>query len=216
MKNLRYTKVGDQIHIEDYPDAVALVEIDDPRVPLLQSLSLHRVDLTFADAALGYIREQATDDPLREILWYSAVARYFKCFQESKSRRKLEPAKVFSSEPTANETFQYFKALRNKHLLHDENAYSQCLIGAVINSPDAQRKIGDIVSIAVNAHTADQSHYESFFPLVHFTYQWVLAKTEELHVEIAQTLEAVPYEKLVSRRPLSFTMPPAGDISKRR
>lgn len=69
-ENATFYKRGNQLHIVDYPDAAALVEIDDPRVPLLQSLSLHRVDLTLAAAALGYIYDQKVDGPLREILWY--------------------------------------------------------------------------------------------------------------------------------------------------
>ncbi|MGM9515960.1 hypothetical protein ACS5PK_17050 [Roseateles sp. DB2] len=216
MKTLRFTKDGDYLRLEDYPDAAALVEIDGPRVPLLQSLSLHRVDLTLAGAALGFIAEHSAQGPLREVLWYSAVARYFKCFQRSESRIRLEPDEVFSEADHARGTFKYFKDLRNKHLLHDENAYSQCLVGAVINQRQAQQKIADVVSIAVNANSADQGHYESFFPLLHFTHEWVVARIEALRLEIASDLEYESYESLLDRKPLSFCMPPAHEVSKRR
>ena len=83
---------------------------------------------------------------VRQGLWRSAVEHCMKCFSSSEARSKLNPKKVFKGDPEALEIHEYFRNLRNKHIAHDENAYSQCIPGAVLNAPNRLRKKGRALS----------------------------------------------------------------------
>lgn len=217
MKNLALTITTDKkLEINGYPDAVAVVEIEHEKTHYLKSLSLHKADLSIALTALEYFEQHNEEKNLSEIIWYTAVARYFKCFKKSKSRQKLSYEFLFKNEPDAIPVFKYFEALRDKHLLHDENAYSQCHIGAIINRPDHPYKIGDIVSFTLNMETCDEQHFASFHKLVLFTYNWVLNECESIHYEISRSLEAKPYQSLINMKHLTFTAPSTEDIHKNR
>jgi hypothetical protein len=66
----------------------------------------------------------------REAMWRSAIVHLLKCFGDHEARFSLQPRQVYRGEPPeAIENFEYFKGLRDKHLVHDENSYAQtCLV----------------------------------------------------------------------------------------
>ena len=68
-------------------------------------------------------------------MWHSAVLHLFKCFGQSASRGPLLVSKVFEDSPQALYYFVYFKNLRDKHFLHDENSFSQVRTVVAIHNP---------------------------------------------------------------------------------
>jgi hypothetical protein len=171
-KSLAVTLQGSQLHIEGYPDAVAIKRIDDPIAKQLQAMHLHFSDLQFSRTALAEILtlDRLASTLLVEALWVSAIARYFKCFGGSKARSQLSAKKTLMGHDGADQVFEYFRDLRDKHIIHDDNPYSQAFAGIALNARDAEFKVADIVALALNAFTVDEFHLQSFVQLVAVTF----------------------------------------------
>src|SRR5688500_6411527 len=112
------------VHIEGFPDAVKVVALDPANTRLICDLALHLQDLEFATGCLSGINSN-TDGLMREALWRSAVVHFFKCFGEG-VRSRLVPEAIYQSDSEGAEVFRYFRNLRNKHFVHDENSYIEC------------------------------------------------------------------------------------------
>src|SRR5262249_43070251 len=140
VRPLAFSMQDKSLHVEGYPDAVALKRIDDPIARQLQGITLHQFDLAFCKTALDWLgRIDRLATPLiAEALWVSAITRYFKCFGENKARTQLSAKKVLKEHPGAGDVFGYFQDLRDKHIVHDENPYSQSLVAIALNAQDAQ------------------------------------------------------------------------------
>lgn len=81
---------------------------------------------------------------VRQSLWRSAIVHFGKCFGKSASRFQLNPNAIWKGNQSALEAFKYYKDLRNKHVVHDENSYAQSIPGAILNNGKKPYKIGDI------------------------------------------------------------------------
>lgn len=217
LKQLQFIQKGDSFHIEGYPKAVKVVKLTGPVPDRLKSMVLHQDDLQFALEALLAINGIPVDNyVVRESLWNSAITKFFKCFKSSKSRTKLSKEEVYAGQNDAIEALHYFESLRDKHLVHDENAYSQAHIGAILNNSDAERKVADIVSSVFSAHTLDQSHWGSFHKLVSYAREWVLKQIEDLHNQLAEEYEQRPYEELIDMESVQYVAPMSEEIAKNR
>jgi hypothetical protein len=150
MEYFPITKTAQGFHIEGFPDAVKVLGISGPKSRRLADLALHKSDLDFALECLTAIN-QVAEEPyiIRQALWRSAIVHFIKCFSESESRFSLNPKQVYKNDPGASEPYRYFDSLRNKHLIHDENSYAQCLPGAVLNKKGMDHKIAKIVCLSV-------------------------------------------------------------------
>jgi hypothetical protein len=129
------TQRGAELHVEGFELAAKLIRIDGVDARRLSDLCLHRNDLMFADECLAAINHVPEDPPvLRAALWSSAIVHYTKCFGRSNARERLNPQEVYAHEPPeAVESFQFFLALRDKHVVHDDNACAQSTPCAVLN-----------------------------------------------------------------------------------
>jgi len=100
MDRLSITKTDEGIHIEGFPDAVRLVELNDPKARRISDLMLHQHDLEFADGCLEAINATPPDSLLvREALWRSAIIHFAKCFGGSAARFQLDRKKIYKNEP---------------------------------------------------------------------------------------------------------------------
>jgi hypothetical protein len=218
LKNLRFTTEGGRLHIQDYPDAVALKQIDDRVARRLQAMTLHQADLSFCQQALAEIErlDHSQQTLLAEALWISSIARYFKCFGKNKARTQLSPKKILRDLPGAESVFDYFEDLRNKHIIHDENPYSQAFTGIVLNGREAKYKVADIVAIAFSAFTVNDDHLLQLRQLVDVTSAWVTAKREELHTLLGKTYEQKSYDELLALPEITFSAPDSGQVDKQR
>lgn len=181
MEHFAISKRESGFHIEGFPDAVKVVMIDGPEAKRLADLFLHKEDLEFADACLDAIN-QTPESPLvaREALWRSAIVHFMKCFGNS-ARFQLSAAKIYKGEsPEALMAFEYFKDLRNKHFVHDENSYAQSIPGAVLNNGTRGYKIEKIICFAAFGATLEQGNYGNLKLLIGKARTWVVSEFDSL------------------------------------
>jgi hypothetical protein len=80
-----------KIRLKGFRHAVKAITLDESEAELLGDLALHHIDLRFAAECLAALdTAPETTDPVREALWRSALVAYFKCFTNSRARRKLD------------------------------------------------------------------------------------------------------------------------------
>lgn len=218
VKPLIVTVTDGRFHIENYPDAVALKRIDTPIARQLQAMTLHQFDLSFCRNALVEIARLDREENVltAEGLWVAALARYFKCFGKNKSRSQLSAQKILRSHPGAEAVFTYFQDLRDKHIIHDENPFTQAFTGVAVNSKEAQYKVADIISLAFNAFTVDDAHLIQFTQLIDITLAWVNAKRNELHNILGHEYEQWPHQDLLTLPDIQYTVPTADVVGVKR
>ena len=206
------------LRIEGFPDAVKVVRLDGARARRLADLALHKADLDFAHACLREINDVPPEPSVaREALWRSAILHVFKCFGDSTARFQLAPRKVLKHEPPeALVVFEYFKNLRNKHLVHDENSYAQGAPGAVLNGGDKPHKVEKIVCSVTRSQTLQQESYANLVLLVNRTQAWVIAEFDTLCIQLTDELEKKSYAELLAKEPLSFRPSSVHDVGTTR
>jgi hypothetical protein len=219
VKPLRYSGPRDTLHIE-HPNVVALKRIDEPIARQLQALALHHYDLGFSHDALGEIakldRSQRRERFLAEALWISSMARYFKCFGGNQSRISLSATKVLKGHEDAKHVFRYFQALRDKHIIHDENPFSQAFAGVALGHRDAKPKVEGVLSMAFNKLTMDDEELRKFSDLLRLTIAWVDARRHELSDTLAQKYEQWTYDDLMALPDIPFTVPSSDQVAVKR
>ena len=143
MESFEIVLTDSGIHINGFPDATKVIKLSGPKAQQLSELASHRNDLQIALASLEGINGVALESSLvRQGLWRTSVEHCMKCFSASEARSRLNPKKVFKGDSDALEIYEYFRYLRNKHIAHDENAYTQCIPGAVLNRPNLESTEG--------------------------------------------------------------------------
>ena len=217
MENLSMTNTDTEIHIEGFPDAVKVIRIDGPKSKRLAALSLHNTDLVIAAKCLEMINQISDSQPfLKQMLWLAAIIHYFKCFGNSRSRSSLSAKKIYKKDAEGLSTFNYFKALRNKHVVHDENSYTQCLPGAILNRRDKDYKIEKVVCLSVTAETLSQTDYSNLSLLIKTTKAWVATEFDNLCQVVTDELETKPYDELYSREEITYSKPTIDEIYENR
>ncbi len=219
MESFEIVLADSGFHINGFPYATKVIKLSGPKAQQLSELASHRNDLQIALASLGGLNGVALESSLvRQGLWRSAVEHCMKCLSASKARPRLDPKKVFKGDSEALEVYEYFRNLRNKHIAHDENAYSQCVPGAVLNGPNAQYKIAKIVCFSAYAETLDQGNYSNLHKMVTETLSHIDARFESLCSDLTAELEARCYGELdsMSMEEMRYSKPELGDIGNPR
>jgi hypothetical protein len=90
-------------------------------------LSLHQYDMGFCKRLLQeHGPKLAGDyDDLSRALWIAVLTKFVSCFRNSGqgARSLLSEKEVYASDPKALRSFAWILALRNKHIVHDENSF---------------------------------------------------------------------------------------------
>jgi hypothetical protein len=209
MEHLDISQRESGLHIEGFPDAVRVLSIEGPRAKRLADLALHKADLKFADDCLDAINlSPEKPNVIREALWRSAIIHFQKCFGDAGARFQLSHEKILKGEPPeALMAFQYFKDLRNKHLVHDENSYAQSLPGAILNNGNKTYKIEKIVCFAAIVGTLQQDNFNNLKLLIQKSHSWVVAEFDRLCNVLTSELESEPYEKLLGKQSMTYRAP---------
>jgi len=206
MESIRITHTDNGLQIEGFPDGVKVIQLDGPKARRLSDLALHRADLQFARDSLEALNNDALSEHIRESLWRSAIVHFFKCFGANESRFSLQPNAVYKgTPPEALMVFEHFKLIRDKHLVHDENSYAQCSVGAILNNGTKSFKVEKIVASAMFAATLDQAPYSNFQLSIQRSLDWVIGQFDELTDNLTLELEGIPYQELVARQALTVT-----------
>jgi hypothetical protein len=217
MEHFAISKTESGLRIEGFPDAVKVVTINGPEAKRVADLFLHKEDLEFADACLDAIN-QMPENPVvaREALWRSAIVHFMKCFGSS-ARFQLSAAKIYKGEPPeALMGFEYFKDLRNKHFVHDENSCAQSIPGAVLNNGTKSYKIEKVVCFAAIGATLEQGNYGNLKLLIEKARAWVVTEFDSLCERITGLLEQESYEDLLAREAITYRVPTVDEISSSR
>jgi len=165
MENIDFAFENGQIRIDGYPDAVKLICLSDRKSRRISDLGLHKSDLEHSLDCLVEISKLSESEKrnglIGVVLWEQAIVYFLKCFGSSLSRFQLDFEKILRSDSGAKVAFEYFKNLRNKHLVHDENSFAQSLTGAIINSSSSKRKVAKIVNSVVKSQTLSLGNYNN-------------------------------------------------------
>jgi hypothetical protein len=216
MERFQVSQTDSGLHLEGFPDVVKIIRVDGPHAKQLADLALHESDLEFAANCVEGINKAPEKPPvLRQALWRAAIVHFMKCFGDS-ARFQLSEKKIYKEKSTALTAFAYFKDLRNKHFIHDENSYAQSLPGAVLNNGTKSFKIEKIVCFNVIGDTLDQNNYGNLSLLIQEARTWVAAEVDTLCNLITTDLEAENYERLLSRDSVTITVPKIEETGKRR
>lgn len=219
-------KIDTGFHVEGFPDAAKLIKLEGKKARRLADLVLHKGDLEFALSCLENIEHKDSELILKQVkdsaviirqgLWHSAIMHFMKCFGQNNSRFGLNSKNVYKGQTDAIEVFAFFKALRDKHLVHDENAYSQCHPGAVLNMPNSECKIAKIMCTHFVGFTLDEASYSNLHLLVSDALKWVVTEFDNLCEVLTGELEAEPYEKLEQMELVVLSKPTVDEINSSR
>lgn len=217
MEHFSVTKTDTGFQIEGFPEAVKVVYISGPKARRLADLALHKADLDFAGESLEAIN-LVPGEPyvIRQALWRSAIVHFLKCFGVSNARFSLAEKKIYKGNAAALEAFRYFDDLRNKHVVHDENSYTQCLPGAILNKKDHDHKIEKIICFSAIGETLEQENYENLHLLIEVAKKWVVDQFNKLCEILTEELEAESYDALHNREPIVYKKPTVEDVDKPR
>ncbi len=212
---------GDKMFVDGLPGdpvkVISFAEILPRQARELSSLTAHRLDLAFARKCLELINE-TENDGVRQALWRSAATHYAKCFAQAKStdeRKPLHPDKVLESG-NARKIHRYFTSLRNKHLVHDVNAWLQVPAGAVIAAPGKDFNIEEVICAMLEGNSLNQPNYSNLSLLVERALTWIEPEFDRLCKEIKAELEKIPRETLLRQPDVTYRAPEADDIHKPR
>jgi hypothetical protein len=211
------TEVEGGLHIEGFPDAVKLIKLDGPKARRVSDLLLHKRDLEFANACLEAINNVPADpSTVREALWRSAVVHFVKCFGNSAARFQLSRERIYKNDPEAMQVFEYFQHLRDKHVVHDENSYSQSIPGAILNRGDKPYKIEKILCFSAHLQTLEQNNYSNLKLLIQKALDWVNVEFDKCCDIITNDLEAIAYDDLLNKPDLIYQAPEVNRVGENR
>lgn len=219
MQKLFVTKENESFAVQGLPpDSKRVIKINGPLARQLADHILHQTDLEFADGCLDAINIAPANPPvIREGLWRSAIVHVMKCFGSNGSRSSLPESKILKSQPAeAKFVFDYFKNIRNKFIVHDENAWAQAMVGAAINDGSKDYKVELVIALAGIANTLDQANYGNLKLLIGASLAYSQAEFERLTGQIKQNLEKIPYEELAQRDAPHYRAPEVHEVSERR
>ncbi len=182
-------------------------------------LGLHLSDLDVTLSWLELLAHKHTQPtPEADALWTAALTMFFKCFQNSVSRNKLDATLVLADEPEEGRAqFAVLKALRNKTVVHDENAYTQGAVLVPILNPDGPvAKMGSPGMALFKASTLDDEHISNLRLLTLASITYVKSEIAVASAEVEAYLCSVSRADLVAAGPYVYTSPSIETVNRRR
>lgn len=182
-------------------------------------LSLHLSDLEVTLSWLELLIHKHTQrTPEADALWTAALTMFFKCFKRSASRNKLDSALVLANEPEEGRAqFAVLQSLRDKTVVHDENAYTQGAVLVPIATPDGPvAKRGSPVVTLFKASTLDDGHISNLRLLTLASITYVKSAIEAASAEVEAYMCSASRADLVADGPYLYTSPSVETASQRR
>ena len=173
-------------------------------------LSLHLSDL---EVTLGWLEllthKHTKRTPEADALWTAALTMFFKCFKRSASRSKLDAAVVLANEPEEGRAqFDVLQALRDKTVVHDENAYTQgAVLVPIVNPGGPVARMGPPVVTLFKASTLDDWHISNLRLLTLASVTYVKSAMAEVSEEVEAYLRSASRTDIVAAGPYLYTSP---------
>jgi hypothetical protein len=199
----------------DWHDALKQAQLTGPIAQRVAALSLHHFDISFCDRLLEEHRPKFVQDysDLSLALWIAIVTKFMSCFQTSKARPALDPRKVYGSNSTAFQNFELLDALRNKHVVHDENSHYQAKAFAWLEPNGDVRQVGPMIAVA----RIDPALVTAMRNLVKAAQDYIHVAMEDAGKALLAAVQAMsPEERATLPKTISFPLPTADDIKKTR
>jgi hypothetical protein len=140
-----------------------------------------------------------------------------KCFGSSASRSALPEKKILKGlPPEATMVFEYFKNLRHKFIVHDENAYTQAIPCAALNDRTKDKKVGGVVCLGLIGQTLAQDNYGNLKLLIRTSLTWTATQFDVVRNQLMEDLEKSSYDELLHREPPQYRAPELREVSEKR
>jgi hypothetical protein len=153
-------------------------------------------------------------------LWRGAIVHYCKCFAQRGSRRALPYTKILDvipgSEVQPREIHKYFLSLRNRHIVHDDNAWLQVLAGAIIAAPGKGHNVEKVTCTSFQGETFNDGNFGNLYLLIQEALKWIASRFDTLCDDITEELERLPRETLLSQPDLTYRPPEAPEVDSPR
>jgi hypothetical protein len=158
----------------------------------------------------------APDDPplVQEAVWRSAITAFLKCFDGTGVRTPLDATALFSGEPAAIAAYNHIRNLRRKHIVHDENPWTQCFTVAILNRKDAAKKVADIKCVLFHGDTRENA--QNLCNLIQMTRLWLDSEFDRRHATLLTKLESEQYDVLARLPQPKYTVPTAAEVTRKR
>jgi hypothetical protein len=220
MQQYRIELVDGKFHIDGFPDAVKLIATSPLVKHLPEQLAdmvLHQADLRFAKECLEAMTSPGTPPLIAEALWRCAIVHYCKCFGEHGQARTRLPYSKFLPAGLPRSIHGYFMDLRNKHLIHDVNAWTQAMPIAVVGPAVNAEKIEDVICTKITSDTRNTANTQNLESLIAAALPWVESRVDALCTQIKSQLEDQDYDTLLAQpEPKPYYAPRVEDVSKSR
>jgi hypothetical protein len=157
-----------RLHIDGYPDAKKLVELNSHVGHRLACLRRHQSALKFCQDAMQDFAATRNSHPLlAEAALIGIAARYFSCFGYNEASAPLVAERVFKGTPDARKCFEHWKAIRDSHFIHDQSDLLSLRTGIVFG-PNLE--VQDILLLLAGPNVArDAEHAQLLFNLIDHT-----------------------------------------------
>jgi len=185
------------LNVARLPDVVKFVTIGGALAKQIAHFALHREDLQFVVEALQEIT-RSKSEVVRRALWDSALVTFIKCFVGGSARIRLSETKIFGDNKQALACFAHFATLRNKHVVHDENALSQCATIAGLNDGTKDFKIEEVLSLTAETVTLQQTSWQSLLLCAEAALKWTISKHDQLCKQLTTELEKCTMDELTA------------------
>jgi len=213
--NIEHTK-GKGFQLTDFPNAQKVVALHGTKSQQLADMAAHMHDLNEASRCLDFF-EKSTDLFSQSIFAKMAIILIMKCFSKNNARKyPLKIEEILSSDHEGRKIFSYYKELRDKNIAHDDNAFYQCIPGAVINKEDAEYKIEKVVCFSAKGEVLDIGDVHNLRLIIGHSIKFTEAQFDQLCDELTQELEARSHEELIKMPQLEYKKPIVEDMGKNR
>jgi hypothetical protein len=210
------------LYVHRDPNGAKVVAIPDHLGRSFAHMALHQRDLLRARAFLDEIEQQGGVEPGQPpntvcmALWHAALVSTIKCFQSSTSREKLKADEVFGSDRTQSirAAFDLLKALRNKHVSHDENNWMTAVPYASVRKRGQQPTLGNIDCLVVEG--VDTANIGQLSTVINTALVWVDGEFNRLRDAIRADLLARGYDDLMALPVPHFATPYRDSVARPR
>ena len=208
------TMVNGSWHIEGYPDASSFVLLKSETARRLSGLRIHEQILQQCSATFDELPQIPFSlQNVRQSTIAGIAISFFSCFGRNSVMAKLRAEKVFKGMPDARKGFEYWKAVRDNHISHNVNEFTQAFTGLVLR---ADGEVQDVLSINFVGAIDDDAHLQLLYNLIQHTLKYVQACAAEAHAKVLKEGQEMSPSQRQALEPVVYRAPLADGAFKER
>lgn len=195
-------------------DALHTGYLTGPAASNVAALSLHHFDMSFCERVLKEHRDKFVEEynDVSLALWIAVVTKFMSCFQWARARPQLDAQHVYAGHPTALAGFELISALRDKHVVHDENSHYNAAAFAWLEPNGDVRHVAPFVVIA----RIDPALVTTMCDLVTHAQEYLnIAMADAGKQLLAQVQAMTPEERMALPTGVYFALPPKDEFTKK-